>query len=104
MTFSMTGFASLEREVSGGTLIIELRSVNHRYLELHMKLDDSLRSFEPMARELIAAHLGRGKVECRMSLMRSQDAAKKPSLMSASCSSWPSCQPMYSCTCLPVHR
>ncbi|ACT49299.1 YicC/YloC family endoribonuclease [Methylovorus glucosotrophus] len=80
MTFSMTGFASLEREVSGGTLIIELRSVNHRYLELHMKLDDSLRSFEPMARELIAAHLGRGKVECRMSLMRSQDAAKKAEL------------------------
>lgn len=70
MIFSMTGFASLEREIDHGVLIIELRSVNHRYLELHMKLDESLRSFEPLARDLIAAKLGRGKLECRMSLMK----------------------------------
>lgn len=76
MIYSMTGFASLERQTSAGVLVIELRSVNHRYLELHMKLDDYLRSFEPLAREMIAAKLGRGKVECRMSLLQRGSANK----------------------------
>ncbi|NBQ85076.1 MAG: YicC family protein [Methylophilaceae bacterium] len=76
MIYSMTGFASLERETQSGILVIELRSVNHRYLELHMKLDEHLRSFEPMVREMISAKLGRGKVECRMSLLQRPDANK----------------------------
>ncbi len=66
---SMTGFAAVEREIAGGVLLVELRSVNHRYLELHLKLDEVMRSFEPQVRELISAKLGRGKVECRLSLM-----------------------------------
>ena len=70
MIYSMTGFASLERQLANGVLVVELRSVNHRYLELHMKLDENLRSFEPVVRELITAKLGRGKVECRMSLVQ----------------------------------
>ena len=77
MIFSMTGFASLEREVAGGTLVLELRSVNHRYLELQLKLDEQLRGFEPLVRELITAKLGRGKVECRMSLMRRADSSER---------------------------
>jgi uncharacterized protein (TIGR00255 family) len=72
MICSMTGFAAIERAIAGGILIIELRSVNHRYLELQLKLDDQLRAFEPLVRELIAARLGRGKVECRMSLIQKQ--------------------------------
>ena len=76
MIYSMTGFASLEREVDGGVLVIELRSVNHRYLELHLKLDDHLRSFEPLVREMISAKLGRGKVECRMNFVRRAEASK----------------------------
>ena len=68
MIFSMTGFASLEREIANGVLLIELRAVNHRYLELQLKLDDNVRSLEQSVRELIAARLVRGKVECRMSL------------------------------------
>jgi uncharacterized protein (TIGR00255 family) len=83
MTFSMTGFASLEREIANGILVIELRAVNHRYLELQMKLDDSLRSYEPMVRELIAARLGRGKVECRMSLIQRAATNKQVELDSA---------------------
>ena len=83
MIFSMTGFAALERDTGNGVLLIELRSVNHRYLELQMKLDESLRGFEPMARELITARLGRGKVECRMSLARRQDAGTKAQLDAA---------------------
>ena len=69
MIFSMTGFASQEREIACGVLVLELRAVNHRYLELQLKLDDNLRSFEPLLREMISARIGRGKVECRMSLM-----------------------------------
>lgn len=83
MIFSMTGFASLEREVGGGVLVLELRSVNHRYLELQLKLDENLRSFEPLIRELIAAKLGRGKVECRMSFMQRSDSGKSAALDTA---------------------
>ena len=66
---SMTGFAAVERAIAGGVLLVELRSVNHRYLELHLKLDDKMRSSEPQVRELISAKIGRGKVECRISWM-----------------------------------
>lgn len=77
MIYSMTGFASLEHATKNGTLLIELRAVNHRYLELQMKLDDHLRSYESLARELISSKIGRGKIECRMSLVRkSQNAAE----------------------------
>jgi uncharacterized protein (TIGR00255 family) len=71
MTLSMTGYASQEYNSSDGILLVELRSVNHRYLELLIKPDDNLRSFEPIIREQIQAKLGRGKVDCRISLVRS---------------------------------
>ncbi len=77
MIFSMTGFAAGEREVAAGTLLLELRAVNHRYLELHLRMDDALRSFEPAVREAISARLGRGKVECRLSLAAPTEAALK---------------------------
>ena len=80
MIFSMTGFASLEKETAYGVLVLELRSVNHRYLELQLKLDEGLRSYEPMLREMIAAKLGRGKVECRLSLMRSANQSREAKL------------------------
>jgi uncharacterized protein (TIGR00255 family) len=70
MTLSMTGFASQEYNTSGRVLFFELRSVNHRYLELLIKPDDNLRHFESIIRELIQAKLGRGKVDCRVSLVR----------------------------------
>ena len=80
MIYSMTGFASLEREINNGVLVIELRSVNHRYLELHLKLDEHLRSFEPLVREMISAKLGRGKVECRMSFVHRSEATQSLNL------------------------
>ncbi len=80
MIFSMTGFAALERETTSGVLILELRSVNHRYLEVQLRLDDNLRSFEPLVRELVTAKLGRGKVECRLSLMQRPDQARQVEL------------------------
>lgn len=74
MIYSMTGFAALERETAAGTLLLDLRAVNHRYLEVHMRLDENLRSLEPAMREAIAARLGRGKVECRVTLAARPDA------------------------------
>lgn len=68
MINSMTGFAAHTRDVTIGTLSLELRSVNHRYLELQVRIDEGLRAFEPMLREAAAARLGRGKVECRLVL------------------------------------
>jgi uncharacterized protein (TIGR00255 family) len=68
MIFSMTGFASATRELAAATLNIELRSVNHRYLDLQFRLPEDLRPLEPGLRELIVARLQRGKVECRSGL------------------------------------
>ena len=69
MILSMTGYASQEYNTANGVLIVELRSVNHRYLELQLKLDDNLRSFEASVREQIQVKLGRGKVDCRLSVV-----------------------------------
>lgn len=63
MLRSMTAFASAEADDGHGTLAIELRSVNHRYLELALRLPDELRSLEPVVRERVAARLARGKVD-----------------------------------------
>lgn len=73
MIYSMTGFASATRETPQGALALELRTVNHRYLDVAFRLDESLRALEPAMREAIAAHLGRGKVECRLGLSARQD-------------------------------
>lgn len=80
MTFSMTGFAALERPVEDATLLLELRAVNSRYLDLHFKLDETLKSFEPLIRELIAAQLSRGKVECKINLVQRTQSVQAPKL------------------------
>jgi uncharacterized protein (TIGR00255 family) len=66
MICSMTGFASARRDVPGGTLSAELRSVNHRYLDLQLRLPEDLRPLEPALRELLVPHVRRGKIECRV--------------------------------------
>lgn len=63
MLRSMTAFASAEADTGHGVLTIELRSVNHRYLELGLRLPDELRALEPAIRERVAARLSRGKVD-----------------------------------------
>ena len=80
MILSMTGFASQENNTASGVLMIELRSVNHRYLELQLKLDDNMRSFETVVREIIQAKLGRGKVDCRINLIRDAAISIAPQL------------------------
>lgn len=71
----MTGYAALTEELPLGTLNVEIRSVNHRYLDLTFRLPDELRSFEPSLRELVAARVVRGKVECRIGFQKSPASA-----------------------------
>ena len=60
---SMTAFASGERNTEWGTLGCELRAVNHRFLEVGVRLPDELRTLEPQLRERVASRLSRGKVD-----------------------------------------
>ena len=64
MFCSMTAFARLDRETELGSFTWEMRAVNHRYLEVTVRLPEELRHLEGDVREKISAHLGRGKVEC----------------------------------------
>jgi uncharacterized protein (TIGR00255 family) len=63
MIRSMTGFASVERQYVFGRLTWELRSVNHRYLEISLRLPEEFRPLEPEIRRLLGQHLSRGKVD-----------------------------------------
>jgi uncharacterized protein (TIGR00255 family) len=68
MIRSMTAYASAETTGPAGTLSCELRTVNHRYLELSPRLPDDLRGFESLLRERIAAKLSRGKLDLTVRL------------------------------------
>jgi len=64
MIRSMTAFARQEAETGTGTLVWEIRSLNHRYLDISLRLPDELRAGETAVRERIAARFGRGKLDC----------------------------------------
>ena len=66
--FSMTGFANASGECANKRIELEIRSVNHRFLDIQFKIPDHLRYLESVMREKIAAKLSRGKVECRIQL------------------------------------
>ena len=60
MIRSMTGFARRERQGSFGTLVCELRTVNHRYLEISLRLPEELKALDNDVRQAIGAALRRG--------------------------------------------
>lgn len=68
MVKSMTAYGHTEIRLEWGELSCELRSVNHRYLELSMRLPGELRALEPKLREILSARLKRGKVDCTIRL------------------------------------
>ena len=76
----MTGYAAITRETAGGTLTIELKSVNSRFLDLQFRMNDDLRAVEPMLREAIMTKVVRGKVECRVSFGRKSAEGANQSL------------------------
>jgi uncharacterized protein (TIGR00255 family) len=67
MIASMTGFTRREASGPWGTLVCELRSVNHRFLECGFRLPDELRVTEPDLRQIATRELKRGKVDCTVS-------------------------------------
>ena len=71
MIHSMTAFTRQERSGSWGILTLELRSVNHRYLELAPRLPEELRPLEPKYREILSSRLKRGKIDCNLRLQSS---------------------------------
>jgi len=68
MIRSMTGFARRERQGSWGTLVCELRTVNHRYLETSLRLPEELKTLDNDVRQSITAALRRGKVDANLYL------------------------------------
>ncbi len=74
MIASMTGFARRETTGPWGTLVCELRSVNHRFLEAAFRLPDELRAAEGELRARLGKLLRRGKVDCTVSFRRAQGA------------------------------
>jgi len=75
MIQSMTGYAASTAESPRGTLALELRSVNSRFLDVQMRIAEELRAFEPMLREKIGERIARGKVDCRLFLVEGSTAA-----------------------------
>lgn len=75
MIRSMTGYARVEAQGPWGRLSWELRSVNHRYLELSVRMPDELRALEADARQRLNARLSRGKVEAGLRYSREGAAA-----------------------------
>ncbi|UOO76020.1 YicC family protein [Neisseria sp. Dent CA1/247] len=70
---SMTGFANAAGECGGKRINLEIRAVNHRYLDVQFRMPDDLRHLENTLRENIAANAARGKLECRIQI---QDIAQ----------------------------
>lgn len=64
MIQSMTAFARNQNQGPWGTITCELRSINHRYLEMSMRMPEVLHGLEALMRERIRHHVKRGKVEC----------------------------------------
>jgi len=77
MTYSMTAFANSEVDFEGLTLHCELRSVNHRYCDISLKIPERFRFIEASTRQLISKQLKRGKVECGFSYKKHQQVDAK---------------------------
>ena len=77
MLHSMTGFARESAETEIGTLTWEIRAVNHRYLDVQLKMPEDLRPKEQVFRQQIGKVVGRGKVDCALYFRRALDQANE---------------------------
>jgi uncharacterized protein (TIGR00255 family) len=75
MIQSMTAFARAQHQGNWGSIVCELRSINHRFLEISLRLPETLHSLEGQIRERIRHHVKRGKVECFLRYQPSEDTA-----------------------------
>ena len=80
MPHSMTGFSTAEETIPPFRVVWEIRSVNHRFLELAFRMPDELRSIEPECRGLIGASVTRGKVDCTLKIVAADANAERGAL------------------------
>ncbi len=80
MIHSMTGYAVQMRDTGHGILHLELRTVNSRYLDMNFRIAEEARVVEPALREMIAARLNRGKVDCRLNFLAVTATPREASL------------------------
>jgi len=66
----MTAFASAEREIAGWTFVWEVRSVNHRYLDVALRLPEPFRTIEPEVRNRIGAFVKRGRLDVSLAVKK----------------------------------
>ena len=78
----MTGYAAAAADSPRGTLSLELRSVNARFLDLQFRVAEELRSLEPGLRDLILARVARGKIDCRV-FLNDKDVPQRPQRLNA---------------------
>ena len=78
----MTGYAAAAADSPRGTLSLELRSVNARFLDLQFRVAEELRSLEPGLRDLILARVARGKIDCRL-FLNDKDVPQRPQRLNA---------------------
>lgn len=76
----MTGYATSTKETDAGTITIEIKSVNSRFLDLQFRINDEFRSVEPLFRDAISKRITRGKVECRFSFGKKTNENKNKTL------------------------
>src|SRR5881628_2709375 len=69
---SMTGFAAVTREDERATIAVTVRALNHRYLDLQLRVPQSLAALESDIRALVGRHVARGRVELSISLQLRQ--------------------------------
>jgi uncharacterized protein (TIGR00255 family) len=83
----MTGFATAEASIEPFRLVWEIRSVNHRFLEIGFRLPEEGRSLEPACRDFVGNALKRGKVDCTLKVVAgepdSPQAVASPAALSA---------------------
>lgn len=82
MIRSMTGYAAAAADSPRGTLSLELRSVNARFLDLQFRVAEELRPLEPKLRDLILARVARGKIDCRL-FLNDKDVPQRPQRLNA---------------------
>ena len=70
MIKSMTGFASLTRDDETATVVVTIRSVNHKFLDLQLRIPPSLSPVESRLRALVQRHVGRGRIEVSVSVQQ----------------------------------
>jgi len=68
VVISMTGFAAVSRENDVATVGVTVRAVNHRFLDLQVRVPQSLAALEPALRGLVQRHVARGRVELSVSV------------------------------------